>query len=542
MSSPSLRLRAPLLWLLVPCAGGLALAKQFPFPPEGAGLWLATGLASALTTLGMACRHGRGWAAAIILTTTLAGFLYLHAREPYLHEIPDEPPREVTAVLEIVQLFPAAPQARSSTGLARFAPETADERLRGRRVAFSIFRRSGTAPERTGRYTVQGVVETVPDDGDGFNAYLANSGVHLRLSRARMLAAVSPPGWLPRFCTTAGARLRAILSRGLEDPSRRSLYLAMLLGEKAVLSPAQENAFMRSGTFHIFSISGLHVTAIATALALVLKLARVPRRAALLVTIPGLWLYVQITGGSSPAMRSFIMLAFLLGARVFRLPSNMLASLVLGALVTLLLEPLQLFSTGFQMSYAVVAALIVMGVPLTEAAQAHWKPFSLLPAGNWQWQHKMMDKSGRWLIGALAGGWTAFLASAPAGIGYFSVLSPGSLLANLIIIPLSGVILYTGFASLVFGLAGLTPVSGWLNAAAGQLIGLMDRLLQRGVELPGMFFPAEFRAGWLAPASLALMTATMFFGASTGWSRRYGGYWLPAAVLAVLVILGVKFQ
>ena len=46
---------------------------------------------------------------------------------------------------------------------------------------------------------------------------------------------------------------------------------------------------------------------------------------------------------------------------------------------------------------------------------------------------------------------------------------------------------------------------------------------------------------WMAPGSLVLMTAVMLAGLAGGWARRYGGYWPPALVFLVLVILGVKF-
>ena len=69
----------------------------------------------------------------------------------------------------------------------------------------------------------------------------------------------------------------------------------------------------------------------------------------------------------------------------------------------------------------------------------------------------------------------------------------------------------------------------------------MDWLLQHGTSLPGMWFNAHFRAEWLAPVSLGLMTAVFLAGAAGRWSPRYGGYWPPAVTLALLVILGVKF-
>jgi competence protein ComEC len=298
---------------------------------------------------------------------------------------------------------------------------------------------------------------------------------------------------------------------------------------------------MQSGTFHIFSISGLHVLVISTALRLVLRLARAPERASVIVTIGLLWLYVQITGNSSPALRAFLMIAFQLSAKLFQLPANPFAALTGSALVTLLVDPLQLFSTGFQMSYAVVAALILMGRPLAEQWLEHWKPFAFVPPAEWRWWHHRIHDWGRKLISTLAISWSAFLASTPSGIGFFGLLSPGSLLANLAIIPLSSAVLWVGFLSLLAGLPGLTAASTGLNLLAAVLITVIERLLLSGVQLPGMFFNARFRTDWLAPLSLLLMSGTMLFGASVGWARRWGGYWLPFILLISLLLVGVKF-
>ncbi|MSU46183.1 MAG: hypothetical protein EXS42_03435 [Lacunisphaera sp.] len=235
------------------------------------------------------------------------------------------------------------------------------------------------------------------------------------------------------------------------------------------------------------------------------------------------------------------MIAFLLASQVFRLPGNALAALAASALLTLLLDPLQLFSTGFQMSYSVVVALVVMGATLGERWVARWKPFAALPWADWRRQHKAINWRGRKLLGAAAACWAAFLASAPSGIGYFQVFSPGSLLANLVIIPLSSLALVAGFISLLTGIAGLFPLSVLFNSAAAVTILVMDCLLRRCMELPGGWFKAHFTADWLAPVSLLVMTAVMSAGRAGGWSRRYGGYWPPVLALALIVILGVKF-
>ena len=546
MPSPALQLRAPLLWLLLPLVTGLAAAQQWPAPT--CGLWpFAVGAGCAgLAALGAAwLDRTKLWMTGLFASVGLGGFVLLHARYPGLHHWESRPPREITVTLEIWQPFPVAPRARSLNGLATItATGEADRELVGRRVYYSVIRRISLTPQRSGRYLIQGVLEPLSRDqsAGGFNDYLANLGIRHRLTRARLQSEVTPPDWFRNFCSTAQGRWVSILSQGLAaQPKTLSLYLAMLLGEKAVLSSEQQNAFMRSGTFHLFSVSGLHVGVISLALQGLLRLLRLPRRPAVVVTLSVLWLYVQITGASSPAMRAFLMIAFLLASRVFRLPGNALAALTASALVTLLLDPLQLFSTGFQMSYSVVAALIVMGRPLAEQWLARWKPFALLPRINWRWWHHAIDARGRWLIGAAAGCWTAFLASVPSGIGFFGLFSPGSLVANLIIIPLSSVAMIAGFISLVCGLAGLLSLSALCNLVAAVIIRVADLLLQHGINLPGMFFAARFRADWLAPASLALLTAVMLAGAAGRWSPRYGGYWPPFAVLVLLVIFGVKF-
>jgi competence protein ComEC len=250
---------------------------------------------------------------------------------------------------------------------------------------------------------------------------------------------------------------------------------------------------------------------------------------------------VQITGASSPAVRSFLMIAFLAAYQNLRLPGNPLAALVAAALATLLLDPLQLFSTGFQMSYTVVIALVAMARPLGEKWLAAWQPFALLPKVSWRWYHHEIERGGRWVLRTLAACWVAFLASTPSGIGYFGLFSPGSLLANLVIIPLSGIALWAGFVSLVAGLAGLLPLSALSNLVAALTIVVMDWLLRHGTGVPGMWFNAHYRAEWLAPVSLVLLTAVFLAGAAGRWAPRYGGYWPPVVAVVLLVILGVKF-
>ncbi|MFZ5495921.1 MAG: ComEC/Rec2 family competence protein [Verrucomicrobiota bacterium] len=546
MPSPVLQTRAPLLWLLLPLMAGLAAARIWPAP--SAGLWpviAGAGVAASLALWAAWRGCDRCAMTALVLAGGLAGFALLHLRHPQLHHWELRPPREITLTVKVTGTFRAAPPARSLGGLGRVTATGAhDADLPGQQIYFSAIRRISVPPRVSGEYRIQGVLEPLPRDpaGSGFNDYLANLGVRQRLVRARVLREVAPPDRPRLLVAELRGRFEEILRHGLErHPQTASLYLAMLLGEKAELSPEQKSAFVRSGTFHVFSVSGLHVGVIALALHMLQTVLRVPRRPGAVVTLGVLWLYVLVTGGGTPSLRAWIMTAFLLASHVFRLPGNALAALTASALVTLLVEPVQLFSTGFQMSYAVVAALILLGAPLAGRWLEHWKPFVLRPRPEWRWWHDFINWAGRKAIAAAAGCWAAFLASAASGIGFFGVFSPGSLLANLLILPLSSLAIIAGFLSLLTGLAGLLPLSALFNSAAALIILAADGLLRHGTALPGVYFPAAFRGDWLAPAAMALMTAVLLAGAAVRWQPRWGGCWPPVVVLALLLIFGVKF-
>lgn len=547
MSSPD-SLRAPLLWLLLPFTVGLACADRHP-PTDTEMKAIALGaVACALVAALAHARRTRSapaiFGSALLLCGAALGYLWLPLRSPPAGGW-NLPPREVNVVLRVDQVYAPLPQRRTFSGIGTVVDAAGPAAtLRGQRVYFAAIRRISRTPELGGHYHFRGVVGNLPPpagDGRGFERYLASLGVRVQLMRGHLQDEVRPPSAFRRFCVRAQKHLEGLLAHGLDGhPQLVSLYQAMLLGEKAVISQEQQTAFVRSGVFHVFTISGLHVGAIAGALLAALVLLRVPRRPGAIIALVILWLYVQITGGNTPAERAFIMIAFGISSRVFQLPGNLLAALAAAALTTLLLEPRQLFSTGFQMSYSVVGALVLMGVPLKTRWQDGWRPWRSLPEADWSHAHRWAHAAGRSLLGAAAITWAAILASTPSSIGNFGVFSPGALLGNLIVVPLAGAVIGAGFLALLCGLVGLTPLTVLFNHAAALVIFWMDWIVRHGVELPGMYFHAQFEHAWMTPAALVVLIGLMLLGASRRW-RAPWGFWLPFAALTLMMILGVKF-
>src|SRR5690606_31180885 len=155
-------------------------------------------------------------------------------------------------------------------------------------------------PIRSAEIAAIGVIASLPrNPAPGtFDAYLADSGVNFRLSRGRLLATEKPASAYRRFCARQAERFAAILGAGVEtkQPGLVAGFRAMLLGRASELSDEQDTRFRRSGTMHVFSISGLHIAVIAGGLQALLLLLRLPRWLQLPIGLAALWLYVDITG------------------------------------------------------------------------------------------------------------------------------------------------------------------------------------------------------------------------------------------------------
>jgi competence protein ComEC len=97
---------------------------------------------------------------------------------------------------------------------------------------------------------------------------------------------------------------------------------AMTLGWKTALTNEVNEPFMRSGTMHIFAISGLHIALIAGILVSLLRVLQVSRTWCGVVVIPLIWFYTAATGWQPSAIRSTVMMSIIIGGWALRRPSD----------------------------------------------------------------------------------------------------------------------------------------------------------------------------------------------------------------------------
>lgn len=544
MTSRSLGHRAPLLWIVLPMIAGLAAARVQTFAPSW-GL-LGGACVAAGFTFYTSKRNSVGARAWLCLAMFLAGAASYALHRPRLADWDRLPPREARLSLAIERVFPQLEPGRAA-GLATIVHT--DEHLRelvGQRVYFSLSLAVGKpAPVRSAQLAALGVIATLPRDppADTFDGYLANAGVNFRYSRGRVLAEEKPATAYYRFCARQAERFASILGAGVElkRPELVAVLRAMLLGRQHELSDEQETLFRQTGTMHVFSISGLHIAAIALGLYALLMVLRLPRPVQFVAGLTALWLYVDITGAPPSAVRAFVMVALVEASLLFRLPRNPLSALTTSALLVLLVAPLQVFSASFQMSYGIVTALLLLGLPLADSWQSRLGLFRDLPTSAWAWHHHLRDTAWRAALVALALGVAASLVSAVTSVLFFNLFTPGALLANLWLIPVSTIAILVGFVSLLCGLVGFTLGTVLANHTAVLLLWLIEWGVHTSVALPAMWFDATFRTRWLGLATLGLLFAVMIAGYAKGWRGWHRGYWTPFVVVILALATVVNF-
>ncbi len=324
------------------------------------------------------------------------------------------------------------------------------------------------------------------------------------------------------------------LTLGL-DPADEStqLLLAMTLGQKTALTDEVSLPFMRSGTMHIFAISGLHIALIAGILLALLRVAQLPRGACGLVVLPLIWFYTAATGWQPSAIRSTIMMSVIIVGWSLKRPSDLLNSLAAAGFIILVWEPQQLFQASFQLSFFVVLSIALFSPPLEKIRDRLLQTDPLLPRELLPRWRRWLETPLRFLATSLTTSLAAWLGSLPLTAYYFHLFSPVTLLANVVIVPLSSFALMANLGGILCGgwLPGFTEI---FNNAAWLFMSLMVWCSEAFTKIPG---------AWMNVPTPSLTVIGIYFalliGVSSGWLLAESRRKIFFAVIILIVIAGI---
>jgi competence protein ComEC len=356
----------------------------------------------------------------------------------------------------------------------------------------------------------------------------------------------------------ANARLPSSLRLSSDDAA---MLNAMIFGDRSGLTASLREGFERTGTFHLFVVSGLHVALVAAALFWLLRRIRLPQSAAVLLTIILTTGYALLTGFGLPAQRALVMVSVYLLARWLDRDTNALNALGAAALAVLVLSPRALLETSFQMTFLIILAIAGLAVPLSERwlrpheraldqlylirLDAHLHPRlaqfrvrvrmtadlcaallgeRLRPLPVW------LLRALFWSLNLLLFGLCAELCMALPMALYFHRATLMAMPLNFLEVPLLGALLCCAMATFCASL-----ISPWLaalpSAVTALLLHLMRALVDRLQRAPlaDLCMPAP------QPVAIAIACAAIAFGCIALRARRR--VWLAAGLVALAVVV-----
>ncbi|BAW79893.1 DNA internalization-related competence protein ComEC/Rec2 [Candidatus Nitrosoglobus terrae] len=155
----------------------------------------------------------------------------------------------------------------------------------------------------------------------------------------------------------------------LSGSPQRGLVEALTLGKEHNILPQQWQVLERTGTIHLVSISGLHISLLAGWVYFLgrrlwsLRAANIlilpAHQAAAIGALMSALCYAGLAGFSVPTQRALIMVGLVMLAILLKRPIHVSRTLALALLLVLIWDPLSVLTAGFWLSFGSVAILII---------------------------------------------------------------------------------------------------------------------------------------------------------------------------------------
>ena len=306
-----------------------------------------------------------------------------------------------------------------------------------------------------------------------FRLWLLQQGIRFGVSGVKNLEVLNTSDTAP--WKDSASRIRALCAERLQRimGAESGLAMAMLLGDRDAMADEEQLSFQRAGVAHLMSVSGLHVALLAGVLAWVLGALSIRKAFRLPLMIALVMLYSMLTGFSPAAVRAAVMIALVLLAKAVGRKPDPLTTLATAAILILVLNPLQLFSAGFVLSFSAMVGITLLYPVLLAVLQRRSlsKAERPKPKGICRRLQRLLGNPLEVLAVSLAAQIGVLLPTA----AYFHRLPTYGILFNLIAVPLAGLLLP------LYAVTLLLTLLPWVGDAAAYLPGLAAQWGSKGL-------------------------------------------------------------
>lgn len=274
-------------------------------------------------------------------------------------------------------------------------------------------------------------------------------------------------------------KLLKAFSSDFTNPQVSAVGVALILGQEGYIENDTLNYFRKSGLGHILSISGLHMTIVMSGiffitrkllaysqyLALNFNLAKI---SSVIALVFGLF-YLLMCNMPVTAQRSYIMTSLFFVALILNRKVFSILNVAIAGFFILLLEPKNIFSVSFLLSFLAVISLIsFFSLPFIA------RNFNNFAKENF-FKKTLLVLGGNLISTIVAGGSTAFI-----GAYYFGGYSTYSIFANLIGVPITTfIIMPFGILTLIFANFNLQWLFGIITSFGLELLYLTAKFFAK---------------------------------------------------------------
>jgi competence protein ComEC len=332
------------------------------------------------------------------------------------------------------------------------------------REEFYKMMKPGFEIELTGRFK-KGRERRNPGEFD-YNSYLKAKGIQ-GIITVDNLADIKIIDESPELFSNSIFQARKYINKQISlmhNTETTALLRGLLLADRREIDQETKTQFINSGVVHVLAVSGLHVGFIALIFIILFGRFNIYLRS--VFTIIGLLFFMLLTGVPPSVFRATVMALVIIVAFLTNRSTNIFNSLAIAALIILILNPDEIYSPGFQLSFSAVLSIGII--------------YPILSRAIIRYQFK--SKLARYVLLFMAVSFAAQIGTLPFTLIYFSKLSVIALAANIIVIPAIGIILSLSVVTLIIG--SIFPSIAIYYAATNDLITmLMLKLINLTGEL-----------------------------------------------------------
>lgn len=232
------------------------------------------------------------------------------------------------------------------------------------------------------------------------------------------------------------------------SPVDASIMNDLLFGDKSGLDPEIKELYQRVGISHILSISSLHISIIGLGIFSLLRRLRCPVKLSAIISASVLIMFGIMTGMSISAIRAIGIYIIGMMAKLLGRTTDTLTSLSLVAVIILLINPSQLTSCGFLLSFGSVTGICCLYPSLKKIASDYWHPKArYCPDTHLQKISGYLKKLLYALLNSLLAGISLTITTLPIQLYFFYEIPLFSTFLNLMVIPLMSILMICGYLS-----------------------------------------------------------------------------------------------